>query len=159
MTRNADRPSNTTTAGTLPNCQDVQIDKRNGEWLLTHWINADTTLRLCIRHSGALDPDEFCCEIADTNTDHEFRLLAALSWHRDDDPNLYEWPLEWRDDFMRLARVWSACLKLAEWGLALGDTAVAPNHIEAVAEALCLEETGGPAPAIGFVSGQEARYA
>ena len=112
----------------LPTGRDVHIDKRNGAWLLTHWVDAETTLRIRIRHTGPLDPDEFVCELADAENDHEFRPLAHFLWHPEDGAHIYDWPLQWQCRFMALAEIWSTCLTLADWGLAPGDQPLTWNE-------------------------------
>jgi hypothetical protein len=105
-----------------PPRESVQIDKRNREWMLTAWPTADTTLRIRIRHAGPVAPSEFFCEIAQVQTDYDFVLLTHFLWWRERDSASFEWPTSWQVEFVSLARVWTACLELAEWGLAMGDT-------------------------------------
>jgi hypothetical protein len=114
----------------------IQIDKCNNEWVLTQWLHAETALRIRIRHSGPPQPSEFFCEVADIATDHEFRLVGHFLWRRDDDRELWEWPSEWRNQFLNLARVWAKCLELGEWGIALGSTPIVRDEPD---------ESGGPA--------------
>ena len=112
----------------LPRPEDVEVDKLNNEWLLSYSVNEQITLRLRLQHSQNADPDDAICEIRET-PDGPFRevgrlLLAPIEldpdcWHLE--PDLSDWPLEYRDAFVRLARVWSVCTGLAEWGYALGD--------------------------------------
>src|SRR5262249_1022367 len=82
-----------------------------------------------VRHSGRLDPDEFFLERADIDDNHEFSQLAHFLWHPADDPKIYDWPAEWRGEFLRLAECWAALLAFAEWGLALGDTPIVNDEI------------------------------
>jgi hypothetical protein len=109
----------------LPDSEAVQIDKRDGQWLLTYWIDPDTTIRLHIRHASYfVSPDEFVCEIADPVGGHEFQEVGRLLWHPADDPSTQEWPTQWRPEFRQLANLWFVLATVATWGLALGSDAL-----------------------------------
>jgi len=50
----------------LPAPPDVQVDKREEEWLLTYWLNPGITVRLRIHHSSyRVAPDELVSAAAD----------------------------------------------------------------------------------------------
>jgi hypothetical protein len=107
----------------LPDHASVQIDKRQDEWLLTYWINPGVTLRLRIRHTSySISPDELICEVSASCSGHEFKEVARLFWHPDDDPSIPNWPVQWRRSFARLANLWFVLVTVADWGLALGHT-------------------------------------
>jgi hypothetical protein len=112
----------------LPKPEDIEVDKQNNEWVLTYRVNARTTLRLRLQHWHRGDLNDTICEVGE-GSDQLFREVGRLHcapiefdpdcW--DEEPDLSDWPIEWRAEFVKLVRVWSVCTGLAEWGTALGD--------------------------------------
>jgi len=101
----------------------VQIDKHDDEWCLRSVVNHRITVRLRIQHFGYNDaPDIVRCEIADVLKGPQFHELGQVFWHPYDPAAADEWPLSWRIEFLRLARVWAKLNTLADCGLALGPT-------------------------------------
>jgi hypothetical protein len=103
------------------------VDKQNNEWVLSYWVNPQTTLRLRVQHTNREELNDAICEIRE-GSDQLFREVGRLdfapleldpAW--DPEPDLSDWPIAWRAEFVRLARVWNACTELAKWGYALGD--------------------------------------
>jgi hypothetical protein len=112
----------------LPKPEDIEVDKQNNEWVLTYRVNDHATLRLRIQHWNRVDECDAICEIRE-GSDQLFRevgrpILLPIEFDPDcwnEEPDLSAWPTEWRAKFVKLARVWSVCTGLAEWGYALGD--------------------------------------
>jgi hypothetical protein len=114
----------------LPDSRHVLVDKHNDEWVLTYCcIDGDTTIRIRIQHSSVMDPDDIFCEVFDANQ-LNFRELAHFSWAPVEldpdwadvvDSSREDWPVEHRDEFLKLARIWTVCTQMAEWRFAMGD--------------------------------------
>jgi hypothetical protein len=112
----------------LPRPEDVVVDKVNNEWVFEYSVNAQTTLQLRVQHWNVDNLNDAICEIRE-GSDQLFRevgrpTFAPIEFDPDcwnEEPALSEWPTEWRAEFVKLARVWSALTALAEWGVALGD--------------------------------------
>jgi hypothetical protein len=111
----------------LPEPDDVVVNRVNNEWELTYYVNDQTAIRLRIQHTNREEPNDAICELR-TASDQPFREVKRLDFAPIDldpdwneEPDLSDWPIEWRFEFVSLARVWNACTDLAEWGYALGD--------------------------------------
>jgi hypothetical protein len=111
----------------LPNPDDIRVDRKGDEWVLMYWVNDQTTLRIRLQHTSFEDPNDAICEVGE-GTDPLFREVGRLmfapldldpDWNQE--PDLSDWPIEWRSEFVRLARVWCVCIEVADWGCAVGE--------------------------------------
>jgi hypothetical protein len=121
-------------AALLPECDGLEIDKIPGAWVLTYWLPDGVTLRLKIRHTSSVDPDNFVAEVR-VERDQEFRQVHKF-WmsvyelaHPDKCPDLWnEMPNVWSREFAVMAQVWARLTFVAEFGASVRERYAAEPH-------------------------------
>ena len=103
----------------LPKPENIVVNKQNDEWVVTHRVDTQTVIRLRLWHFNRREFSDAICEIREGSYSR-FRKVGRLLFapfqldpEGNQRPDLSDWPIEWRSEFVKLARVWSVCM--AEW--------------------------------------------
>jgi hypothetical protein len=111
------------TTETRRHCDDIEVDKIPGAWVLTWWLDDySATLRLKIRHRFWDEPDDFVAEVK-LSPDEEFQSIREFSLrfceinHPEAFDNVWDdLPDIWTEEFKALAQMWARFISIAEFG-------------------------------------------
>ena len=143
--------SNTSKNGPVrPDCDDLEIDKIPGAWVVTYWMREGVTLRLRIRHTSSMEPNDFVAEVRiERNQEfqllHQFELCVYDLAHPNQSPNLWnELPTIRRREFAAMAQVSSKFLsryhQFAQDAVDVPVQSMTVNHTEVLLSSLSTEE-------------------
>jgi hypothetical protein len=118
---------------------DIELDKtRDGRyWFLLHWPDNEVVLRLRIAHSSVDDPDDFVAEMKVVGPDDPagrseegFSVLSSFMFSPfaldAAEPDIDEFPSQYRDEFVSMVCYWGFVLKTMECGAAFGSMSPVP---------------------------------
>src|SRR5438876_2487025 len=108
----------------LLSCEDVEIAKIPGAWILTWWLpDNSATLRLKVSHTSYLDPD-FCVAQVKLRPEEEFQSIGEFRTtaydllYPEESDNRWcdDLPDIWTAEFKALVEVWGRLQANVEFG-------------------------------------------